>query len=455
MASLKMLAVLVVALVLLTRSAEANVEGMQGSISSMNFNVSGNSTEVKESKTSAVLAAYALNGSASLSSVDLTKSTPFPEATLPTPAAAEPAPAPVDFDMTEFSVDGYATQAPQSSETPGHLVYDPQMSTYSADGLNPGDIMFEPLQFTSPDPTYEAGFYDEDYNSFAGQDSIQNQFQIDSSVGADEFSTGTKRDTPYNRIQREAVYASFALKSKQAKARATTFRPIQRTSAPSTSAVAWRPARGTFYGNADASGTMGGACGFGNLYATGYGVANTALSTALFKNGLSCGACYEIKCVSSPSCYGGSVIVTATNFCPPGSDGGWCNPPNEHFDLSQPAYARIAKTAAGVVPVQYRRVPCQKQGGIRYTINGNCNFLLVTILNVGRSGVVTAVSIKGDRTAFSPMKRIWGVNFQSGLNLCGQGITFKVVTSDNRVVQSRVCDGSWSFGRTYEGSQVY
>jgi hypothetical protein len=101
------------------------------------------------------------------------------------------------------------------------------------------------------------------------------------------------------------------------------------------------------------------------------------------------------------------------------------------------------------------RVPCQKQGGIRYTINGNCNFLLVTILNVGRSGVVTAVSIKGDRTAFSPMKRNWGVNFQSGVNLCGQGITFKVVTSDNRVVQSRVCDGSWSFGRTYEGSQVY
>jgi hypothetical protein len=251
-ASLKMLAVLVVALVLLTRSAEANVEGMQGSISSMNFNVSGNSTEVKESKTSAVLAAYALNGSASLSSVDLTKSTPFPEATLPTPAAAEPAPAPVDFDMTEFSVDGYATQAPQLSETPGTLVYDPQMSTYSADGLNPGDIMFKPPQFTSPDPTYEAGFY-----TSRDEDSIQNQFQIDSSVGADEFSTDTKRDTPYNRIQREAVYASFALKSKQAKARAKNFHPIQRTSAPSTSAVAWRPARGTFYGNADASGTMG------------------------------------------------------------------------------------------------------------------------------------------------------------------------------------------------------
>jgi len=453
MASLKMLAVLVVALVLLTRSAEANDEGIQGLISSMNFNVSGNSTEVQESKKSAVLAANVLNGSDSLSSVDLTKATPFPEATPPTPAAAEPAPAPVDFDMTEFSVDGYATQAPQSSETPGHLVYDPQMSTYSADG-----DMFVAPQFTATNPTYEPGFYsftDEDYNSFAGLDPIQNQFEIDSTGGADGFSIGTERDTAQFRIQREAVYKSFALKSKQAKARAKAYRPPQRYSASSTSAVAWRPARGTFYGNADASGTMGGACGFGNLYATGYGVANTALSTALFKNGLSCGACYEIKCVSSPSCYGGSIIVTATNFCPPGSDGGWCNPPNEHFDLSEPAYARIAKTAAGVVPVQYRRVPCQKQGGIRYTINGNCNFLLVTILNVGRSGVVTAVSIKGDRTAFSPMKRIWGVNFQSGLNLCGQGITFKVVTSDNRVVQSRVCDGSWSFGRTYEGSQVY
>ncbi|RRT33200.1 hypothetical protein B296_00058453 [Ensete ventricosum] len=204
---------------------------------------------------------------------------------------------------------------------------------------------------------------------------------------------------------------------------------------------------------------VGGACGYGNLFSTGYGTATAALSSTLFKDGFACGTCYQIRCRGSPHCYGSFPIitVTGTNLCPPNwaqpsDNGGWCNPPRRHFDLSKPAFMQIAYWRAGIVPVMYRRVPCVRKGGIRFLLQGNEYWLLAFVTNVGGEGDVGSMWVKGSNTDWMRMSHNWGASFQAFSRLVGQSLSFKITSYTTRktIIATDVAPSTWYLGMTYE-----
>ena len=117
----------------------------------------------------------------------------------------------------------------------------------------------------------------------------------------------------------------------------------------------------------------GGACGYGDVYSYGYGPNTAAVSSALFNNSSSCGACYEMKCDDGGHGHAGSssslkqwclqdstVTVTATNLCPSNGEdpiSSFCDLPFKHFDISEPAFLQMAafNRPGQALPVLFRR----------------------------------------------------------------------------------------------------
>ncbi|CAL9220940.1 unnamed protein product [Arabidopsis halleri] len=218
----------------------------------------------------------------------------------------------------------------------------------------------------------------------------------------------------------------------------------------------WIRAHATYYGVNDSPASLGGACGYDNPYHAGFGAHTAALSGALFRSGESCGGCYQVRCdyPADPKwCLrGAAVTVTATNFCPSNNNNGWCNLPRHHFDMSSPAFFRIARRGnEGIVPVFYRRVGCKRRGGVRFTMRGQGNFNMVMISNVGGGGSVRAVAVRGSKgKTWLQMTRNWGANWQSSGDFRGQRLSFKVTLTDSKTQTFlNVVPSSWWFGQTF------
>ncbi|KAL6896747.1 hypothetical protein ACP4OV_007319 [Aristida adscensionis] len=214
----------------------------------------------------------------------------------------------------------------------------------------------------------------------------------------------------------------------------------------------WTVGHATFYGGPDGSGTTEGACGYKDTKAEGYGLQTAAVGPEIFNHGTGCGACFEIKGVEGPMA-GKTTVVTATNEGPPAVNG----KQGVHFDLTMPVFLQIAEEKAGIVQMSFRKVPCVREGGIRYKITGNKNYNEVMVTNVGGAGDVVALMVKGDkRVKWTDLTRSWGQMWTTSVDLTGESLTFRVMTSDHRKATSwHVAPKDWTFGKVYQATKNF
>ncbi|KAK9121014.1 hypothetical protein Syun_018631 [Stephania yunnanensis] len=153
--------------------------------------------------------------------------------------------------------------------------------------------------------------------------------------------------------------------------------------------------RAAFYGTPDGLGTPSGACGYGDFGRTLNDGVVAAVSNRLYKNGLGCGACYQVKCNIPSLCSqeGAKVVVT---------DHGEGD--RTDFILSPRAFAKLALPNKGselkkygVVDIKYQRISCQYPGhNIKIKIHESSrypDYLAILIIYKGGKSEITAVEL--------------------------------------------------------------
>ncbi|XP_075499001.1 expansin-B6-like isoform X2 [Primulina tabacum] len=227
----------------------------------------------------------------------------------------------------------------------------------------------------------------------------------------------------------------------------------------SSMANGFAPAVATWYGSPTGSGS-GGACGFADDVATApYNGMISAGNDNIFKSGKGCGSCYQVRCSKHPSCSTSPITLTITDQCP-----GACNNVPYHFDLSGKAFGLLAKHGqedalrkAGIIDIEFQRVPCSYKSNIVFKMNekSNRNFLSFAVEYVNADGDLGAIELSPSNSKPIAMKQSWGATWAAGIPEGVKGpYSVKITTIESRrsVVARNVIPVDWAPGKYYHAS---
>lgn len=213
--------------------------------------------------------------------------------------------------------------------------------------------------------------------------------------------------------------------------------------------------RATYYGSPDCLGTPTGACGFGDYGRTINGGVVSGVSR-LYKNGTGCGACYQVRCKAPQHCTEDGVKLVVTDY----GEGD-----HTDFILSLRAYSNLALPnmaaglfAAGVVDIEYRRIPCQYPAyNLVFKVHEHSRFpeylALVPLYQAGINEITAVELWQEDCQEWRGMRKAYGAVWDMSNPPKGdQNLRFQVSGSGEvKWVQLRnVIPSEWKAGATYD-----
>ncbi|KAJ1415039.1 RlpA-like protein, double-psi beta-barrel domain [Sesbania bispinosa] len=196
---------------------------------------------------------------------------------------------------------------------------------------------------------------------------------------------------------------------------------------------------------------VGGACGFGDYGKTVNGGSVAAVSARLWKNGVGCGACYQVRCKIPKLCNVNGAYVVVTDY----GEGD-----KTDFILSPQAFSRLGHanlSKYGVVDIEYKRVPCTFRGyDIVFQVHESSkipDYFAIVVLYVGGTYEVTGVEMwQRDHHQWEPLRRTYGAVFDFA-NPSRDEIRLRFQVSRNvelKWVESRFAiPRDWKVGATY------
>ncbi|XXG75857.1 hypothetical protein AAC387_Pa08g0338 [Persea americana] len=228
----------------------------------------------------------------------------------------------------------------------------------------------------------------------------------------------------------------------------------------------WSPGGATWYGSPNGYGSDGGACGYGNaIEKAPFSSLVSAGGPSLFKSGKGCGACYQVKCNHNAACSGKPVTVVITDECP----GGPSVAEAAHFDLSGTAFGAMAITGradqlrkAGVLQIQYKRVPCNYPGwNVAFHVDAGSNPYHLSVVVEFEDGDGNLAGLDLHQSSSSPtpkawisMQHSWGAVWElNSVSALKAPLSFKLISDSGKtIVANNLIPSRWQPGATYRSA---